>query len=184
MECIACTACIDACDEIMTKVKKPTGLIRYKALTDGKVQWLRPRVVAYSALVLAATIALVALLALHKPVRVEILRAKNIPYIVSPEGMVRNQFVLKFENHSTVTARLKIVSSAAVNFIIPQNPLTLEPEAKQEIPIFIEAAQNQFEFGKLPVEIKIQNEADEGRVISSKALTILGPMSQGGTDGK
>lgn len=32
MECIACTACIDACDEVMTKVKKPTGLIRYDSL--------------------------------------------------------------------------------------------------------------------------------------------------------
>ena len=32
MECIACTACIDACDDVMTKIKKPTGLIRYDSL--------------------------------------------------------------------------------------------------------------------------------------------------------
>ena len=29
MECINCAACIDACDAVMTKVKKPLGLIRY-----------------------------------------------------------------------------------------------------------------------------------------------------------
>jgi polyferredoxin len=31
LECIACTNCIDACDEIMDKVKKPRGLIRYSS---------------------------------------------------------------------------------------------------------------------------------------------------------
>ena len=29
MECIGCTACIDACDAVMTKLKRPRGLIRY-----------------------------------------------------------------------------------------------------------------------------------------------------------
>jgi cytochrome c oxidase accessory protein FixG len=29
LECIGCAACADACDDIMTKVKRPTGLIRY-----------------------------------------------------------------------------------------------------------------------------------------------------------
>ena len=29
MECVGCTACIDACDHIMEKIKKPKGLIRY-----------------------------------------------------------------------------------------------------------------------------------------------------------
>jgi cytochrome c oxidase accessory protein FixG len=29
LECIGCAACADACDDIMAKVKRPTGLIRY-----------------------------------------------------------------------------------------------------------------------------------------------------------
>ena len=28
-ECIACGACIDACDEVMDKIGYPRGLIRY-----------------------------------------------------------------------------------------------------------------------------------------------------------
>ena len=34
MECIACTACIDACDLVMEKIKKPKGLISYTTLAD------------------------------------------------------------------------------------------------------------------------------------------------------
>ena len=29
MECVSCTACIDACDHVMDKINKPRGLIRY-----------------------------------------------------------------------------------------------------------------------------------------------------------
>ncbi|MBT7893261.1 MAG: cytochrome c oxidase accessory protein CcoG, partial [Deltaproteobacteria bacterium] len=31
LECIGCTRCIDACDRIMTRIKKPKGLIRYES---------------------------------------------------------------------------------------------------------------------------------------------------------
>lgn len=29
LECVNCTACIDACDDVMTRIQKPKGLIRY-----------------------------------------------------------------------------------------------------------------------------------------------------------
>ncbi len=32
LECIGCTACIDACDAVMEKIEKPQGLIRYDSL--------------------------------------------------------------------------------------------------------------------------------------------------------
>jgi polyferredoxin len=36
MECVNCTACIDACDEVMIKVGLPTGLIRYASEKKSK----------------------------------------------------------------------------------------------------------------------------------------------------
>ncbi len=51
LECTNCTACIDACDEVMVKVNRPKGLIRYDSLTGikaGKRQIWTPRVAAYS----------------------------------------------------------------------------------------------------------------------------------------
>ncbi len=32
MECVHCTACMDACDNVMTKIGAPRGLIRYASL--------------------------------------------------------------------------------------------------------------------------------------------------------
>ena len=34
MECVHCTACIDACDAVMDKVGSPRGLIRYASLNS------------------------------------------------------------------------------------------------------------------------------------------------------
>jgi polyferredoxin len=49
MECIGCAACVDACDEIMTKLDRPRGLVRYDSSHGfaGKARRiLRPRILA------------------------------------------------------------------------------------------------------------------------------------------
>ncbi|MDX1547055.1 MAG: cytochrome c oxidase accessory protein CcoG, partial [Rhodothermales bacterium] len=55
MECIACTQCIDACDDIMDRVGSPRGLIRYtseQALEGKPTKRLRPRTVVYGGLLI------------------------------------------------------------------------------------------------------------------------------------
>jgi cytochrome c oxidase accessory protein FixG len=52
MECIGCSNCIDACDEVMARVGEEPGLIRYdseRAFNEGKEtrRFLRPRLFAY-----------------------------------------------------------------------------------------------------------------------------------------
>ena len=60
LECIHCALCIDACDDIMRKVWRPTGLIAYdtdravSARAQGgavKYSLLRPRTILYSVLI-------------------------------------------------------------------------------------------------------------------------------------
>ena len=51
--CITCALCIDACDEVMDKVGRPRGLVRYASLDDlegkhTKPLLLRPRVWVYT----------------------------------------------------------------------------------------------------------------------------------------
>lgn len=180
-ECIACTACMDACDEIMAKVKKPTGLIRYRALTRTPVNWFRPRVLAYGAVVLACAVSLITLLAMRNPVRFEIFRAKDTPYHVTAEGVVRNHFVLKVENHKSVASRISVSTKSPVKLILPENPMELSVNAKQVIPVFVEAAQSEFKFGRLNVEIQVQDDL-EGRTLTWKRISILGPLTSGGAD--
>ena len=51
LECVNCTACIDACDEVMVKIGKPKGLIRYasyNSIKNGIVKIINSRVIGYS----------------------------------------------------------------------------------------------------------------------------------------
>lgn len=51
LECIGCAACIDACDDIMQKLERPKGLVRYDSLNGlagKKRRIIRPRVFLYA----------------------------------------------------------------------------------------------------------------------------------------
>src|SRR5690606_3011113 len=82
-ECIACGACIDACDEVMDKVGMPRGLIRYtthNALEGGRVRVLRPRILVYSALLAVLVAAWGWGVAHRSPLIADVLRDRNALY--------------------------------------------------------------------------------------------------------
>jgi cytochrome c oxidase accessory protein FixG len=113
LECIGCTACIDACDEVMTKIGRPHGLIRYDSFNGfaGRPhRFLRPRVYAYGVLA-ALGLAAIAFVAFHKarPFNVIVSRSGGNGFF-SDDKAVRNIYQMRFFNKrnqgSTVTIRL------------------------------------------------------------------------------
>lgn len=100
MECIGCTACIDACNDVMRRIHKPTGLIRYDsqaALAGGKTRWLRPRTMLYGVLLLVGVSVASWAVSTLKPANASITRITGAPYIVT-EDAVRNQFLVRLLN--------------------------------------------------------------------------------------
>lgn len=176
MECIGCTACIDACDEIMRKVKKPEGLIRYKALTEKPIRWFRARVVAYSVVFIFSVIGLAASLAKNTYVRTEILRAHDTPYIileVEGKDWIQNHFILRIDNGDKEAKTFKIeLQDAEAKFIIPENPISVAREKKKDTPIFIEVLHDNMKL-RPNMELKIIDlETNDIRILR---LKLVGP---------
>jgi cytochrome c oxidase accessory protein FixG len=76
-ECIGCAACVDGCDQVMDKVGRPRGLIRYsttRALEGAETRVLRPRVLVYAAILLAIVATAAASLWLRVPLKVDVIR--------------------------------------------------------------------------------------------------------------
>lgn len=77
LECIHCTACIDACDDVMDRLGQPGGLVRYaseRELAGGRRRLLRPRTFLYLAVLLVlVTVAGIAVLG-RAPVLAVLLR--------------------------------------------------------------------------------------------------------------
>lgn len=106
-ECIGCAACVDGCDEVMTKIGLPKGLVRYTtenamagtSLHGGVVgHIIRPRVVIYSA-ILAVIIGVTAWALAHRlPLKVDVLRDRTILSREADDGRIENIYTLRVMN--------------------------------------------------------------------------------------
>ena len=92
-ECIGCAACIDGCDQVMDKVGKPRGLIRY---SKGRV--LRPRVLVYAVILAAIAIAFGASLWLRTPLKVDVIRDRAAIAREVEGGLIENVYRLQIMN--------------------------------------------------------------------------------------
>ena len=106
-ECIGCGACIDACDPVMDKVGLPRGLIRYttenalaKHFTSKDVvgHILRPRIILYTVILTAITIAAAWSLATRVPLKVDVIRDRSLLAREADDGRIENVYNLKIMN--------------------------------------------------------------------------------------
>jgi cytochrome c oxidase accessory protein FixG len=101
MECVHCTACVDACDAVMVKVGLPQGLIRYASLNSiekGAPFRFTARMGLY-AVVLCGLIALFLVLVLTRPaVEAIFLRAPGSLFQQTAEGRIENLYTVKLVN--------------------------------------------------------------------------------------
>ncbi|OIN60110.1 cytochrome c oxidase accessory protein CcoG [Arsenicibacter rosenii] len=103
LECVQCTACIDACDSIMETVNMPTGLIRYtteESIQTGKPQRFPMRAIGYSAILAILWGVLGFALVTRTDTRTNILRAPGSPYQELPNGTVQNLYTYKIFNRT------------------------------------------------------------------------------------
>ena len=114
MECIHCARCIDACNEVMAKVGKELGLIRYSSqsvLTGAKPRFFRPRVVVYPLILMIVSSALLFLSATHADADLRFVRIKGQPFYSLPTGEISNQIRLRITNRTRETTGYSIESA-------------------------------------------------------------------------
>lgn len=167
MECVHCTQCIDACDDVMFRIGKPTGLIRYtsQAALAGKPRhWLRFRTILYPALMLILGGALIASLAMKDPADVTVLRGIGAPFTEENDGRIANQVRIRVTNRSAsvhsyaltvhaVDAQSRLPDSLLV--IAPENPLAVDVGATRSTSVFILLPRGAFVNGEHFVSLRL-----------------------------
>ncbi len=101
LECVNCTACIDACDEIMEKVKRPKGLIRYDSyngILSGKRNLYNKRAIAYSSILVVLLVIQAVLFTTRGKVECLFLRTPGMLYQETPEGLIQNLYNYQIVN--------------------------------------------------------------------------------------
>jgi cytochrome c oxidase accessory protein FixG len=112
MECVGCTACIDACDEVMEKVNKPKGLIRYasgSSLRGIPTRYFKSRTALYSIVLIVVTVLFVINVSDREDIMVTVLRGKDTPYQLIKESdtsRIINHFKIHLKNQTFEDADL------------------------------------------------------------------------------
>lgn len=179
MECIGCAQCVDACDEVMMKIGKPKGLIRYDSLAglaNEPKKILRPRVVAYGLLLLAALVGLITALGARTPFEANVLRLRGVPYVIE-EGTIRNQFELHLVNKNPHPTRLHVEIDTPVpaEFTLPAQTVTLNSLESYRLPVFVRVRRDDFQ-EPFPLVFHVRDETSERTKTATG--TFMGPRSK------
>lgn len=107
MDCIACGLCIDACDDIMDKIERPRGLIRYdtearmdtqKEGPTQKLKFLRFRTIYYTAIIALVGCTILFTLLNRAPLQMTVLHDRNPLFVQLSDGHIRNGYDIKILN--------------------------------------------------------------------------------------
>jgi cytochrome c oxidase accessory protein FixG len=176
LECIGCAACIDACDEVMAKVHRPTGLIRYDSfagLGGGRTKWIRPRTLVYAVLLfIGAAVATFAFRSI-KPANFLVFRMGGGAYFVDRD-VVRNQFMVRLLNKRSDAAAF------AVEVEIPpyvhrsglEQPVTLAAMDEQVAPLVLTVDRARYA-GSFKFLVRVRDVA--GQFTLQREVEFLGP---------
>ncbi len=177
MECLACTACIDACDEVMRKLGRPTGLIRYDSpdgLAGRARRYLRPRIVLYTVLLLVGGAVAVIASGRRTDFEVALLRLPGEPYAMDGED-VRNAFQVHIVNKraESVQYRLEVEPSPEMSVVVPMAVVDVEPLAGARVPLFMSTPRSRFRV-EFPVRVRVIPAGHQEKA-STVTATFLGP---------
>jgi cytochrome c oxidase accessory protein FixG len=177
IECIGCAACIDACDEVMTRLKRPTGLVRYDSqggFAGKKRRFVRPRMIVYTVFALIGATAMTFAFSTLKPVTVSVVRLMGSPYVIEG-GHVRNQFLVRILNKQQTDAAYVIdVPNAPESLVLSGAEGELNVPAQGEImrPVVVTLPRDAGR-GEMPLTMRVRSA--DGRVKVEKRVKFIGP---------
>jgi cytochrome c oxidase accessory protein FixG len=146
LECIACTHCIDACNEVMEKVDRPANLIGYRSLVSlegrRRARILRPRVLIYGALLALVGAGFGWAVGAREPLDLQVAHNASVLFGATPDGRASNAFVLHIQNRDREDHdfRIRLEAPPGFDLVAGQNPLRVEALGSLEARVFVLAA--------------------------------------------
>ena len=159
--CIQCGLCIDACDAVMAKVRRPTRLIAYDTDENRErrqrgeknvYRLVRPRTILYAAAIaVTGGIMLYALLT-RSNMHMSVLHVRAPLFTQTAEGGIRNGYTLRFSNKlseaSDFTLEVSGLKGAAMTSVVAKPAgdgklkARVDPDATLEVPVYVTTSAN------------------------------------------
>jgi len=175
LECIGCTYCIDACDEIMVKVNRPKGLIRYdseRMITEGKRRFWRPRLFFYMFMGIAGLTVAIVIISQNKVFEATVLRGGST-FVLGDTEVINNMRVQVVNKHNAdTTFTLSALPETAAYITLPQPSVTLPRFGDYDLPVLVKVPYDKFERNmEIPLRVDDSHSGTHRIVI----MKMLGP---------
>jgi cytochrome c oxidase accessory protein FixG len=177
MECVNCTACIDACDAIMDKVSRPRGLIRFASLNNierGERQRFTPRMMGYSAVLVALISLFLFLLFTRTDVQTTMLRAPGALFQTTADGNIENIYTLKLVNKTSrdIPVQLKLENIDGKLSVMGGRDLVVRKEQLAQTSVLIELSPDALKTSSTKLRIGIYS---NGKLLETVNTVFIGP---------
>jgi cytochrome c oxidase accessory protein FixG len=177
LECVSCTACIDACNSVMQRVGRQPGLIRHTsaaAVRSGHAGWLTARVKAYGAVWACLVVAVATLLMSRPDLDVLFLRQPGTLYATVAGGDVANLYTVPALNRTgrSTDFQIEILEPRGATITTLGPAGRVEPYGVAESRLLLRLRTEALAGPSTPVKFAIRA---EGHVVQEIDSAFLGP---------
>ncbi|HEX6223307.1 MAG TPA: cytochrome c oxidase accessory protein CcoG [Chryseolinea sp.] len=180
LECVNCTACMDACDDVMIKIGRPKGLIRYASITSitkGAVNLITPRVIGYSLILIALVAVLGFALITRSDVEATILKVPGTLYQREAD-VITNLYNIEFVNKTfeELQIEIKIISPPfATIHKVDGRPITVPAEGIAKSVYFIKIPEENITHVRTVIKLGVYQ---NGKQIETVKAKFIGPVTK------
>ena len=170
-----CTACIDACDEIMDHVNKPKGLIRYASengIASKQKMTYSWRLKMYTIVLTLLLSFLAILLITRADIAARILRTPGQTYQLLADNKISNLYNIKLVNKTRKNIHLDIKLENIEGEIKQVSPVDVAKESYFQTSFFITLKNEQLKARKTKIKIGLY---ENGNKVDVLTAVFLGP---------
>jgi cytochrome c oxidase accessory protein FixG len=178
-QCIACSACIDACDDVMEKMGYDKGLIKYttqNAIEGKPSHILRPRIVVYALILLTIMSTFVYSFSQRTSLGLDVIRDRNRLYRETSEGLIENVYILKILNMDDAAHEYNLGVHGIPGLQLYKDASRIRVEAGDvmELPVRLQADESNLEARSTAITFELSAMDDPALAVEEEAR-FLGP---------
>ena len=180
--CIGCAACVDVCDGVMDKMAYPRGLVRFTTQNALARGWdrhailrhvLRPRILAYTALLGALAFGLALSLALRTPLKVDVVRDRGSLARLAPGGRLENVYRLQVMNATEQTQHYRIRAEGLPGLAVASDAdVVVGPAESRWVPVRLQIPDGSTVPGSHSIHFAIETQGGDAQVREKSVFLV------------
>lgn len=181
-ECIGCGLCVDACNNVMDKMSYPRGLIRFSTQNGVANGWkqsqilrrvMRPRVLIYTAVLVALCVAMLTSLLTRTPLKVDIVRDRASLSRIVAGGKLENVYRLQIMNATEKPQRYSINARGLKGLeVVTDQDVEIDAAQSRWVSVRLQIPYGSASPGSHAIQFDIQTLESKGQVVEKSVFLV------------